>query len=384
MAKKRKKHPALPNGFGSIRYLGENRRNPYAVHPPTTEFRENGSPIVPRAIAYVDDWYYGFAILLAYKAGTYIPDVYPPRPEINAEVKSLDDLTRSILTDYSRTFGAAVKEAPTFAEVYKDFYAYKFRENQKKQLSKSARNSTAAAFKNCAAIHDKIFEDLRHDDLQAVVDNCPLKHASLELIVSLMHQMYAYADMQDICKVDYSKHVQINRADDDESGVPFTEDDLRILWAHKEDEVVEMILIMCYSGFRIAAYKTMAVDLDQASFFGGVKTRASKERTVPIHSAILPIVQDRMERHGCLLPVAAGTYRVHMYAKLEELGIEWHTPHDCRHTFSALCEKYKVNENDRKRMLGHSFGNDITNRVYGHRSLEDLRAEIEKIIVTNV
>lgn len=30
-------------------------------------------------------------------------------------------------------------------------------------------------------------------------------------------------------------------------------------------------------------------------------------------------------------------------------------------------------------MMGHSFGNDITNSVYGHRSLDDLRTEIEKI-----
>lgn len=68
-----------------------------------------------------------------------------------------------------------------------------------------------------------------------------------------------------------------------------------------------------------------------------------------------------------------------MYATLREIGVERHTPHDCRHTFSRLCEKYKVNENDRKRMLGHSFKGDITNEVYGHRTLEELREEIEKI-----
>ena len=69
-----------------------------------------------------------------------------------------------------------------------------------------------------------------------------------------------------------------------------------------------------------------------------------------------------------------------MYDCLENLGIEKHTPHDCRHTFSTLCEKYNVNENDRKRMLGHSF-QDVTNKVYGHRELEDLRIQIEKIRV---
>ena len=55
-----------------------------------------------------------------------------------------------------------------------------------------------------------------------------------------------------------------------------------------------------------------------------------------------------------------------------------HTPHDARHTFSMLCEKYQVNENDRKRMLGHAF-QAITNKVYGHRTVEELRREIEKI-----
>ena len=32
-------------------------------------------------------------------------------------------------------------------------------------------------------------------------------------------------------------------------------------------------------------------------------------------------------------------------------------------------------------MMGHSFGNDITNAKYGHRTIEDLREEIEKIKV---
>ena len=40
---KRKKYPKLPNGYGSIKYLGSGRRNAYAVHPPTKEFELNGS-----------------------------------------------------------------------------------------------------------------------------------------------------------------------------------------------------------------------------------------------------------------------------------------------------------------------------------------------------
>ena len=138
---------------------------------------------------------------------------------------------------------------------------------------------------------------------------------------------------------------------------------------------------MCYSGFRISAYLTLEINLQEQYFKGGIKTAAGKDRIVPIHSAILPLVRRRIKEYGKILPLTPGCFRNKMYDALDRLGMERHTPHDCRHTFSRLCEKYKVNENDRKRMLGHSFGNDITNKIYGHRTIEDLREEIEKIKV---
>ena len=70
---KRKKHPRLPNGYGSIRYLGKSRKNPYAVHPPA-DIDGNRPP----ALCYVDDWMKGFIILTSYKAGTYTPGMGPP------------------------------------------------------------------------------------------------------------------------------------------------------------------------------------------------------------------------------------------------------------------------------------------------------------------
>ncbi|MEY8428552.1 integrase, partial [Lachnospiraceae bacterium 46-15] len=246
--------------------------------------------------------------------------------------------------------------------------------------SQATMNSCRAAFKNCAPLHDKAFASLRYPDLQKTVDDCPLKHASLELIVSLFHQMYEYAMIYELVDKDYSAAVKIKIRDDDEHGEPFSEDELKILWAHRHDPVVGMLLIMCYSGYRIAAYKTLQVNFEEQYFQGGIKTAAGKNRIVPIHSGILPLVTHQMRNKGFLMR-DAGAFRSKMYATLKLVGIKKHTPHDCRHTFSALCEKYGVNENDRKRMLGHSFGSDITNGVYGHRSVDDLRAEIEKIPV---
>ena len=379
---KRKKHPKLPNGYGSIKYLGKNRRNPYAVHPPVTDYTDEGVPITPKALCYVDDWMKGFIILTSYKAGTYTKgderDIILP-----IDQKSLEIIAQRLLSDYNKAQGIVEeKREPekTFAEVYKEFWKYKFENEKGKKLSESSKRSIQAAFKNAKALHDRPFRELRHDDLQSVVDNCPLKHSSLELIVHLFRQMYAYADIYELCYKDYSAHIKINKEDDDESGVPFTDNDLKILWNNKGDEIVEFILIMCYSGFRIRAYKNLEINLKDTYLKGGIKTKASKDRIVPIHSAILPLVKRRLKA-GSIFPSTYSSFLKDMSNKLSELGIEKHTPHDCRHTFSALCEKYGVNENDRKRMMGHSFGNDITNAKYGHRTIEDLREEIEKIKV---
>ena len=123
----------------------------------------------------------------------------------------------------------------------------------------------------------------------------------------------------------------------------------------------------------------MEVNLKEGYFKGGVKTRASKNRIVPIHSCIFHLVEKRMKRDKCMLESTPNTFRAEMKEYIDTHSeLSDHTPHDCRHTFSYLCEKYEVKENDRKRMLGHSF-DDITNAVYGHRLLKDLKTEIEKI-----
>lgn len=384
--KKRKKYPRLPSGFGTIRYLGADRRNCYAVHPPST-IDALGRVCRPTAICYVDDWIKGFTVLTAYKAGTYSPGMERDLPASTSN--DADILVQRIISDYSMLKGVEEKHPEihelTFAEVYEKFYKWKFEDNKTRAYSKAAKASCAAAYKNCSSLHDRKFSSLRHNDLQGVVDSCTLKHASLELIVTLFKQMYKYALIFEICEDDKSKYVSVNRIDDDENGRPFTDEELRTLWKNKDNEDVAMILIMCYSGFRISEFKTLSVNLEERYFKGGVKTEAGKNRVVPIHDAILGFVQDRMDRYGCLLPCSVSNFRTnHFFHALEQFcitSVPKHTPHDARHTFSMLCERYCVRENDRKRMLGHSFQDDVTNAVYGHRSVDDLRIEINKIRV---
>lgn len=382
MSKRRKKYPRLPNSFGSIRYLGDGRRNPYAVHPPARLADDLGDYVRPAALCYVNDWYVGFAVLNAYHAGKYKPgDELKFQQYKPLDVRELDEFCQRILADYvshAQAESLISKKEKTFAEVYELFYEHKYGENAPRKLSKQSQDSTRAAFKNCKSLHDKAFASLRHGDLQGCIDTCPLRSSSIENMVSLIKQMYKYAILYEICDRDYSGGLTAP-PQDDEHGIPFSDDDLSTLWNHQEDPVVEFILIMCYSGYRITAYRTIEVNMEDWYFRGGMKTTAGKDRVVPIHSAIRELVRRRVARYGCVLKETTNAFRNSMYKVLDALGIEQHTPHDCRHTFSRLCEKYGVNENDRKRMLGHSFGGDITNAVYGHRTLDELRTEIEKI-----
>lgn len=384
---KRKKHPKLPNSFGSIRSLGGKRHNQYAVHPPSTEIDEEGRRIRPKALCYVPDWYTGFAVLSAYHAGTYHPGdevKYQATREKTLQTDAnLDTFCNMLLKNFATFASGEEKEdqGPTFKEVYEQFFEWKYGEHASKKLSKSSRDAAIFAYGNCKPLYDKPYKSITLDEMQNMVNDCQLKFSSVSCLVSLLKQLGKFALPRKYCIENYAAYLVIPDCEGNEHGVPFSDKDMEKLWENSDDPIIEMVLIMCYSGFRISAFITLEVNMDEWYFKGGVKTKSSKDRIVPIHSAIRPLVVRRIERYGKLLNSSTGHFRQEMYLALEKYNIERHTPHDCRHTFSGLCERYKVNENDRIRLMGHSFGSDITNGIYGHRTVEELRTEIEKIKV---
>lgn len=382
---KRKKYPKLPNSFGSIRYLGKGRRNCYAVHPPAT-LDKTGKAIRPPAICYVDDYLKAFAVLTAYKAGTYKPGM-EKELEI-APTTDADALISRILSDYN-TFKGTEEKHPetrklTFSEVYERFMEWKFAPGT--SFAKNSRINYKTAYSYCKSLYDRPFADLKATDLQTFLDNhTGLKKGSMSKILTLFKQMYKYAIFAEISTENKAQFVRVNAPEDEEHGTSFSDDELQALWNSADDRDVQLILIMCYSGWRIGELSGLSIDLEKGYYKGGIKTKAGKDRIVPIHPLIYPFVKDRLKNDTKLLTASEKSFRERIFRpvmnKLNIVGDPKHTPHDCRHTFSALCERYGVRENDRKRMLGHSFNGDITNEVYGHRTVEELRAEINKIQV---
>lgn len=370
MANKRKKYPKMPSGYGSITFLGKGRRNPYMVRPPVTEFDIDGKAIRPKPICYTDTWLHGFAALTAWKAGTYTPGM---ESEFKSSPEASSDLAERIVADYMRI--SKRTDGITFKAVFDEAYEWKMSHSDITEKSKQAYLS---GFKKCHSLHNVPIREIKQRDLQRIIDGNKQSSSSDQAIKSAMKLAFKYAVANDIVQNDYTNGLII-KSTEIKHGQAFSDEELRYIEGHLHKDVYKRIWIMCLSGFRFSAYNDLEIDLDNKSFTGGVKNQFSKNRTVPIHSAIYPHVVDLLERNGSLgfkkdrSAIANALRSVNPNA----------TPHWTRHTFSALCERYGVRENDRKRMLGHRVG-DITNDVYGHRTLEDLRKEIEKIDVQNI
>ncbi len=81
------------------------------------------------------------------------------------------------------------------------------------------------------------------------------------------------------------------------SKVPFTEEEIVRLWSMAGEPWVDSVLVFLYTGFRISellAVRCEDVDLKQKTIKGGTKTSAGKNRLVPIHPRILPLVVARL------------------------------------------------------------------------------------------
>ena len=404
--RKARTHPKLPSGFGTVRFLGEGRSKPYAVHPSAKRMDAGfAGETRPPAICYVPNWHVGVAVLMAWNAGTYTPGL-ETQIEIeatsgagaNLTEKEMDTFCRRCL-DYVKAISAGdgshtVKACDQkvieedrdikLGEIYEMFYERKFGSKAPKKMAKATADNTRRVAKKLEPLFDRNPDELTIDELQSLVNSIGHGKTMVSKVIVLIKQLYKFALSRELCTRNPSQYIITPDTLDHVHHQDFTDEELRVLWMHQGNPVVDMILIMCYSGFRISEFHSMETNLEDNYFRGGIKTEAGTNRIVPIHSGILPIVRKTINcGTGYLMGLQNGAFSIHMKQAMADLGIDvderHHTPHSCRHTFSRLCESYGVREADRKRMLGHSFGSDITNDVYGHRTLEELRREIEKI-----
>jgi integrase len=178
------------------------------------------------------------------------------------------------------------------------------------------------------------------------------------------------------CKPDYTYEDETKRPH-----IPFTDDEINLLWKHKDEFYPRLYLILIYTGMRVnelLKMKSEDVDLENRYMTGGSKTKAGKNRKIPIAEKILPL----LDASGEYLIMKDGeplTYqqtRKESTIVLNSLNLP-HNFHDTRHTCSTLLEKQNVSKLHIKLILGHA-SKDVTDR-YTHIDIKDLIDDINKI-----
>lgn len=271
---------------------------------------------------------------------------------------------------------------------FKDIYN-KWSKLKYPKISHSAILGYQSAYDNVQRLHIMKIKDIKARHLQEAIDNCSKGQATKKKIKYLFGQMFAYAMQNDIITKDYSKYVDIGKASTENKREPFSNKEIELLWKHINDiDFIDTILIMIYSGFRIGELlelETKNIDLDNMTMIGGLKTEAGKNRLIPIHPKILPLIEKRLNKNNQYLIINFkgkkmkydNYYREKFIPIMEQLNMK-HRPHDCRHTFATLLSNANANTTAIKKMIGHE-SYLTTEKIYTHKDIEELRKNVELI-----
>lgn len=301
----------------------------------------------------------------------------------------------------------------TFSQLYEIWFEEFIKDHE------SHKYRIMSAYKYCSSIYDKKMRDISILDMK----NCIYKGTAAvtrgkykgeeklaspstkESMKYIFNHIYSYAIEARIVDKNYAREFTLDKKvfkekeEQHKEKIPFSEEELNKLWQSIEFvPFTDMIIYACYSGWRpseLISIKIEDVDLVEDFIKGGIKTTAGKNRLVPIHPLVKPIVEkyyneaisvnskylfnDITKKKGIGLSYDQYLSRFNNAMELLKFRLEI-TPHYTRHTFITKAKSRSVNMNDNilKLIVGHEIG-DLTEHVYTHRELEDLREEMLKI-----
>ena len=333
-----------PNGFGTVARLSGNRRRPFIIKK-TIGWNDKGHPIYD-IIGYAATREEGLMILSEYNRDPWDVD----RAKIT--LQQLFDLWKE-------------KKAP--------------------KLGDSNRASMISAYKYCKPLERKPYKTIKAFQMQETIDTCGKSYSTQAAIKNLWNHLDRFALELDIISKRYSELLTSDPVPET-SRLPFTNDEIKTVWEHQSDPWVDTVLILLYSGWRISEFlnlKPEDIDLKEGTMKGGTKTKAGKNRIVPIHPKIKPLIERRLAEGGPRLISYNGKicnqtqYRIFWADIMKALKLN-HTPHECRHTFETKLDSAGANRKCIDLLMGH-VSKDTGNRVYNHKTLDELKATVELI-----
>lgn len=298
----------------------------------------------------------------------------------------------------------------TFAECYE-----KWTDDYFQKITPSAKRTVVAAYQYCSTLYDMRMKDIRTYHLKGCIDNGYIiptegkdkgkkrfaSPSTKSRMKSMFNLLFDYAVEHEAATANYARNFNLDKEilkekeNNKKEIIPFNNEELRTLWENKDFGFTDMILIQIYSGWRpqeLTILKTEDIDLDKNTMKGGLKTDAGKNRIVPIHPLIKPLIEERMKNAESLksdslfndetsqtgIKMTYDKYRKR-FEKVMSKHKMTHSPHECRHTFITNAKSNNMDEYILKLIVGHSI-DDITEKVYTHRDIEQLKKEMNEKI----
>lgn len=245
------------------------------------------------------------------------------------------------------------------------------------------------AFRHCSVLHGMPYAEIKYSDYQRIIDEMrkdDLSYSSVKKVRSLFSLMEKYANKIEINNKNYASLLSLGRNRPVRPHKPFSRQKINRLWSISDTYGVDTVLILLYTGMRVGEMlNLLKSDINQRQQL--IRITRSKTaagiRSIPIHHRILPFIMNRLQTPGQFLftdnngnPYNYSRYCALWREVMHKIRADNHTTHDCRHTVATLLDNAGANETAKRRILGHA-GGDVTERVYTHKGLRQLRKCIE-------
>lgn len=331
--------------------------------------RENGAgSVYKRKDSKVRPW-------MAVAPATYTDEGKPKRIVIGhyATAKEAKEALMEYVKNPTELYNATVKE------VF-DLWS----EKAFKDMGKSAIDGYIYNLPKIAPVFNMKMRDLKTYHMQKIIDSHIGKSDSaLQKIKTIFMKLFRFSMENDICDKNYAQFLVLPKYEKKEKEA-FSEIEMKkIENAVGKIRFADMILAMCYTGFRLTEFLELtkdSYDPVNKTLRGGKKTAAGKNRIVPVHPKIQGIIEDWIAKDGDVifctergkimnLCVFRNSY---YYPALEKIGVRKLTPHSTRHTCATMLSASGARPEDIQKILGHS-NYDITAGTYIHQSTETLK-----------
>lgn len=250
-----------------------------------------------------------------------------------------------------------------------------------KSVSTNTLNNYGSAFAHLASIHDVAMSDISYLQLQSIIDvmlSTGLSYSSCKKVRTLISQLFDYATINGWCSTNYAKFLNLGHNNPVRPHKPFTTQAINRLW-RLESPLHDIPLILLYTGMRASELiKLKARDINRKQRTMRITSAKTKSgiRTIPIHDRIWPIIARRLDAVYVLQECRTYSSLSREFNKAMRAINSKHTTHDCRHTFATRLDNEGANYNAKRLLLGHASGN-VTDGVYTHKSLSQLRKAIK-------